>query len=267
MILNFRMVNAYAYFSRSIRVQSPRLQQFLSENDAELIRNIIRNEVQLSETRIKTEISDFKREVKTESEESVRRKVAKLNGESWAESITFKSLDDLAAFISPSLLQNKKIEVSECKVLLARRVHPLLGMYLDRVKAYLKDYSSTLDDAAVKEKLKNVLAIKDDEKLIGQLISFFGTNIKNETWRSVLVRFKKASHLIKVVEPTNDHTGIYWYPPVPTGTPPPVLTGTNCTNSGTEGVKRKYPHPLIISTRCTNIVYNNNSKNFFLLLV
>jgi hypothetical protein len=22
---------------------------------------------------------------------------------------------------------------------------------------------------------------------------------------------------------------------------PPVLTGTNCTNSGTEGVKRKYP--------------------------
>ena len=138
------------------------------------------------------------------SEESVRRKVAKLNGESWAESITFKSLDDLAAFIYPSLLQNKKIEVSECKVLLARRVHPLLGMYLDRVKAYLKDYSNTLDDAAVKEKFKNVLAIKDDEKLIGQLISFFGTNIKNETWRSVLVRFKKASHLIKVVEPTND---------------------------------------------------------------
>ena len=77
-------------------------------------------------------------------------------------------------------------------------------MYLDRVKAYLKDYSNTLDDAAVKEKLKNVLAIEDDEKLIGQLISFFGTNIKNETWRSVLVRFKKASHLIKVVEPTND---------------------------------------------------------------
>ena len=101
-------------------------------------------------------------------------------------------------------VQNKKIEVSECKVLLARRVHPLLGMYLDRLKAYLKDYSNTLDDAAVKEKLKNVLAIKDDEKLIGQLISFFGTNIKNETWRSVLVRFKKASHLIKVVEPTND---------------------------------------------------------------
>ena len=60
-ILNFRIVNAYAYFSRSIRVQSPRLQQFLSENDAELIRNIIRNEVQLSETRIKTEISEFKR--------------------------------------------------------------------------------------------------------------------------------------------------------------------------------------------------------------
>ena len=100
-------------------------------------------------------------------------------------------------------VQNKKIEVSDCKVLLARRVHPLLGMYLDRLKAYLKDYSNTLDDA-VKEKLKNVLAIKDDEKLVGQLISFFGTNIKNETWRSVLVRFKKASHLIKVVEPTND---------------------------------------------------------------
>ena len=116
------MANAYAYFSRSIHVPSPRLQQFLSENDAELIRNIIRNEVhhQLSETRIKTEISEFKREVKTEileinnkletlskqssmlSEESVRRKVAKLNRESWAESITFKSLDDLAAFIYPS---------------------------------------------------------------------------------------------------------------------------------------------------------------------
>ena len=39
----------------------------------------------------------------------------------------------------------------------------------------------------------------------------------------------------------NNITGKYWYPPpVPTG-PPPVLTGTNCANSGTEGVKRKYP--------------------------
>ena len=74
---------------------------------------------------MKTEISEFKREVKTEileinnkletlskqssmlSEESVRRKVAQLNGESWAEFITFKSLDDLAAFIYPSLQQNK----------------------------------------------------------------------------------------------------------------------------------------------------------------
>ena len=33
--------------------------------------------------------------------------------------------------------------------------------------------------------------------------------------------------------------------------PPPVPTGTNCTNSGTEGVKRKYPpikhryHPFL----------------------
>ena len=48
----------------------------------------------------------------------------------------------------------------------------------------------------------------------------------------------------------NHYTGIYWYPPpvligtpppVLIGTPPPVPTGTNCTNSGTEGVKRKYP--------------------------
>lgn len=77
-------------------------------------------------------------------------------------------------------------------------------MYLDRVKAYLKEYSNTLDDAKEKEILKNILATKDDEKLIGRLIGFFGTNIKNETWRNVLVRFKKASHLIKVEKPTND---------------------------------------------------------------
>ena len=37
-------------------------------------------------------------------------------------------------------------------------------------------------------------------------------------------------------------------PPVLIGTPPPVPTGTNCTNSGTEGVKRKYPPPLSIGT-------------------
>ena len=205
------MANAYAYFPRLNHVPRPRLQQSLSENDAELIRSIIRNEIQLSETRIKTEIKEINNKLETLSkqssmlsEESVRRKVAMLNGESWAESITFKSLDDLVAFIYPSLPQKNKLEVSECKVLLARHVHPLLGMYLDRVKAYLKDYSNTLDDAAEQEKLKNVLAIKDDEKLVGQLISFFGTNIKNETWRNVLVRFKKASHLIKVEKPTND---------------------------------------------------------------
>ena len=57
-----------------------------------------------------------------------------------------------------------------------------------------------------------------------------------------------------------DFTGIYpprtnWYPPPYQLVSPPLpLTSTNCTNSGTEGVKRKYPHPLIISTRCTNIV-------------
>ena len=104
----------------------------------------------------------------------------------------------------PRFHKKNKLDVSDCKVLLARQVHPLLGLYLDRVKAYLQEYSNTLDDTTEQEKLKNILAIKDDEKLVGQLIGFFGTNIKNETWRNVLVRFKKAAHLIKVVKPTND---------------------------------------------------------------
>lgn len=120
---------AHAYFSRSIHVvpkPRPRLQMVLSENDAALIRNVIRDEIQLSEARIKTDISEFKMEVKRDigelnnrletlskqssmlSEESVRGKVIKLNGESWADPITFKSLDDLAAFIYPSLSSKKK---------------------------------------------------------------------------------------------------------------------------------------------------------------
>ena len=72
-----------------------------------------------------------------------------------------------------------------------------------------------------------------------------GRVVKIENSKILKKLFTRITKMVNVVI-----TGKYWYPP--------VLTGTNSTNRGAEGVKQVVtPHitpTLITSTRCTNII-------------
>jgi len=225
--------------------------QSLTNSDFEQIRNIMKEEIVLSEERtqrlLNKNVETLSRKISDLSEESVREKVAELNGVLWAESYLIESVEDIVTFIYPLIQQMQATTTSKVdsesdsalklkySILLAQELQPFLVQYMGKVTDHLRNYARESQD----DKLFNILSnVEQDDscKLLGTLIGA----VKNETWRRKLIRLKEACHLINKKDPSDDELAAL----TSTSGPGVLLACGVAQASKTSSIKQHFGNPF-----------------------